>query len=81
MAQTCQLCLRLVMELWRNGQVAAPVKPPIKKAMAASSNGGMLPASVVSKARKAQVRMAQKPIAVAVLELKDLTFPVDGKVN
>lgn len=69
------------MAPWRKGQVAAPVKPPIKKVIAANSNGGMLPAKVVSSARKAQVRTAQKPIAVAVFVPKDLAFAVDGKVN
>ena len=69
------------MALGRKGQVEAPVRPLIKKVIAANSNGGMLPATVVSKARKAQVRTAQNPIAVAVLVLKDLTFTVDGEKN
>ena len=77
MAQTFQLCLRFAIAFGRNGQLMAPLSPPIKKHTAASSNGGMLPDAVVSKARNDQVIMAKKPIPVAVSERNDLPFAVD----
>ena len=76
-AQTFQLCLRLAIAPLRKGQVAAPESPPKKKATAANSKGGMRPEAVVSRARNDHVRMARKPIPVAVLGRKDLPFAVD----
>ena len=80
-AQTFQLCLRLAIAALRKGQVTAPESPPKKKAMAASSKGGMCPDAVVSRARNDQERMAQKPIPVAVLECKDLPLAVDCEID
>ena len=80
-AQTFQSCLRLAAAPLRKGQLTAPLRPPIKKQIAANSNGGMLPDAVVSRARNDQVMMAKKPMPVAVLERNDLSFPVDGEID
>ena len=81
MAQTRQFWFKLVIAPFRKGHVAEPVRPPNRNAIAASSNGGIGPAMVVRSARKAQLRMAIKPIPVAVFFCKDLPFAVNRKID
>ena len=47
-------------------QLAMPTSPPIRKVMAASWKGGIVPVAAVSRARRDQRRTAVKPMAVAV---------------
>ena len=65
----------------RKGQLEAPASPPSRNAIAANSNGGIPPEAVVSRAKKDQVRMAKKPIPVAVFDCKDLPFAVDSEID